>query len=171
MPNFELWHSCRKWAILPYAFTEGSTRFVDITKRFYLLQVFFVLRKKQNQVTFLHVYHHTITALFSWGYLKYLPGTSKHSQILTSTRKFSRVLANSPSDTRELSETQPNSKRLQQTTSASCQIRNYKWNKYRQMRQAEVKAFRPSPVDLFYFAKILRISIKFSRSNYGKYTL
>jgi elongation of very long chain fatty acids protein 7 len=36
--------------------------------------VFFVLRKKQNQVTFLHVYHHTITALFSWGYLKYLPG-------------------------------------------------------------------------------------------------
>ncbi|XP_026470359.1 elongation of very long chain fatty acids protein AAEL008004-like [Ctenocephalides felis] len=36
--------------------------------------VFFVLRKKQNQVTFLHVYHHTITALFSWGYLKYVPG-------------------------------------------------------------------------------------------------
>ncbi|GLH03291.1 Elongation of very long chain fatty acids protein [Gryllus bimaculatus] len=35
--------------------------------------VFFVLRKKQNQVTFLHVYHHTITALFSWGYLKFLP--------------------------------------------------------------------------------------------------
>ncbi|EEB15720.1 elongation of very long chain fatty acids protein, putative [Pediculus humanus corporis] len=36
--------------------------------------VFFVLRKKQNQVTFLHVYHHTVTCLFSWGYLKYLPG-------------------------------------------------------------------------------------------------
>lgn len=36
--------------------------------------VFFVLRKKQNQVTFLHVYHHTITAVFSWGYLKLLPG-------------------------------------------------------------------------------------------------
>lgn len=36
--------------------------------------VFFVLRKKQNQVTFLHVYHHTITALFSWMYLKYAPG-------------------------------------------------------------------------------------------------
>ena len=38
--------------------------------------VFFVLRKKQNQVTFLHVYHHTVTCLFSWGYLKYLPGDS-----------------------------------------------------------------------------------------------
>nr|CAD7450317.1 unnamed protein product [Timema bartmani] len=37
-------------------------------------QVFFVLRKKQNQVSFLHVYHHTVTALFSWGYLKFLPG-------------------------------------------------------------------------------------------------
>lgn len=36
--------------------------------------VFFVLRKKQSQVTFLHVYHHFITAFFSWGYLKYLPG-------------------------------------------------------------------------------------------------
>jgi hypothetical protein len=36
--------------------------------------VFFVLRKKQNQVTFLHVYHHSITALFSWCYLKLLPG-------------------------------------------------------------------------------------------------
>ncbi|KAH0944884.1 hypothetical protein HN011_010182 [Eciton burchellii] len=36
--------------------------------------VFFVLRKKQNQVTFLHVYHHTITAVCSWCYLKLLPG-------------------------------------------------------------------------------------------------
>ncbi|GAB1862107.1 Elongation of very long chain fatty acids protein [Camponotus japonicus] len=36
--------------------------------------VFFVLRKKQNQVTFLHVYHHSITAVFSWCYLKLLPG-------------------------------------------------------------------------------------------------
>nr|XP_012154372.1 PREDICTED: elongation of very long chain fatty acids protein 7-like [Megachile rotundata] len=35
--------------------------------------VFFVLRKKQNQVTFLHVYHHTMTSVFSWCYLKFLP--------------------------------------------------------------------------------------------------
>lgn len=40
---------------------------------------FFVLRKKQNQVTFLHVYHHTITALFSWMYLKYAPGILKEN--------------------------------------------------------------------------------------------
>ncbi|XP_012288517.1 elongation of very long chain fatty acids protein 7 [Orussus abietinus] len=36
--------------------------------------VIFVLRKKNNQVTFLHVYHHTVTALFSWCYLKLAPG-------------------------------------------------------------------------------------------------
>lgn len=36
--------------------------------------VFFVLRKKQSQVTFLHVYHHSIMMAFSWGYLKFLPG-------------------------------------------------------------------------------------------------
>lgn len=43
--------------------------------------VFFVLRKKQSQVTFLHVYHHAITMFFSWGYLKYLPGTLKITRI------------------------------------------------------------------------------------------
>ncbi|KAK4875913.1 hypothetical protein RN001_012335 [Aquatica leii] len=37
--------------------------------------VFFVLRKKQSQVTFLHVYHHTNTMFFSWVYLKFLPGS------------------------------------------------------------------------------------------------
>ncbi|XP_011877661.1 PREDICTED: elongation of very long chain fatty acids protein AAEL008004 [Vollenhovia emeryi] len=36
--------------------------------------VFFVLRKKQNQISFLHVFHHSITAVFSWAYLKFLPG-------------------------------------------------------------------------------------------------
>ncbi|XP_072758487.1 very long chain fatty acid elongase AAEL008004 [Anoplolepis gracilipes] len=40
----------------------------------FLDTVFFILRKKQNQVTFLHVYHHSITAFFSWCYLKYIPG-------------------------------------------------------------------------------------------------
>ncbi|XP_053994486.1 elongation of very long chain fatty acids protein 7-like [Hylaeus volcanicus] len=36
--------------------------------------VFFVLRKKQNQVSFLHVYHHTVLVVFGWVYVKYLPG-------------------------------------------------------------------------------------------------
>ncbi|XP_026751278.1 elongation of very long chain fatty acids protein 7-like [Galleria mellonella] len=33
--------------------------------------VFFVLRKKEKQITFLHVYHHVIMALYSWSYLKF----------------------------------------------------------------------------------------------------
>lgn len=36
--------------------------------------VFFIFRKKQNQVTFLHVFHHSITVVASWCYLKFLPG-------------------------------------------------------------------------------------------------
>lgn len=32
------------------------------------------MRKKQNQVTFLHVYHHTGMQLLAWHSVKYLPG-------------------------------------------------------------------------------------------------
>lgn len=39
-----------------------------------LLQVFFILRKKQSHVTFLHVYHHTNMVLSTWAYLKYVKG-------------------------------------------------------------------------------------------------
>ncbi|CAH0728005.1 unnamed protein product, partial [Brenthis ino] len=35
--------------------------------------VFFVLRKKYNQVTFLHLYHHSIMMIGTWAYLKYWP--------------------------------------------------------------------------------------------------
>ncbi|KAI5637478.1 GNS1/SUR4 family domain-containing protein [Phthorimaea operculella] len=35
--------------------------------------VFFVLRKKWNQITFLHVYHHTIMYFVTWLVLKYEP--------------------------------------------------------------------------------------------------
>ncbi|XP_075970164.1 very long chain fatty acid elongase 7-like [Anticarsia gemmatalis] len=35
--------------------------------------IFFVLRKKYSQVTFLHVYHHAVLIINSWGILKYEP--------------------------------------------------------------------------------------------------
>ncbi|CAH2074986.1 unnamed protein product, partial [Iphiclides podalirius] len=35
--------------------------------------VFFVLRKKNSQITFLHVYHHTIMVAITWSTLKYEP--------------------------------------------------------------------------------------------------
>ncbi|XP_049865781.1 elongation of very long chain fatty acids protein 7-like isoform X2 [Pectinophora gossypiella] len=36
--------------------------------------VFFILRKKFNQVSFLHVYHHTGMVMLVWGAVTYLPG-------------------------------------------------------------------------------------------------
>nr|XP_018901260.1 PREDICTED: elongation of very long chain fatty acids protein 1 [Bemisia tabaci] len=36
--------------------------------------IFFVLRKKDNQVSFLHVYHHTTMPMIAWGAAKYFPG-------------------------------------------------------------------------------------------------
>ena len=36
--------------------------------------IFFVLRKKQNQVSFLHVYHHAGMVVGGWAATKYLPG-------------------------------------------------------------------------------------------------
>lgn len=36
--------------------------------------VFFVLRKNQHQVTFLHVYHHTVMVMWAYYYLKYAFG-------------------------------------------------------------------------------------------------
>ncbi|KAK4875914.1 hypothetical protein RN001_012336 [Aquatica leii] len=36
--------------------------------------VFFVLRKKDKQITFLHLYHHTVMPIISWGCTKYFPG-------------------------------------------------------------------------------------------------
>ena len=58
---------------------ELSTRY----HMFFLLKlldfgdtIFFVLRKKQNQVTFLHVYHHVGAALMAWGGVKWYAGGS-----------------------------------------------------------------------------------------------
>lgn len=36
--------------------------------------VFFVLRKKERQISFLHMYHHTVMPMISWGTTKYFPG-------------------------------------------------------------------------------------------------
>ncbi|KAK7868142.1 hypothetical protein R5R35_003018 [Gryllus longicercus] len=36
--------------------------------------IFFVLRKKNNQISFLHLYHHSNMVFLSWGGVKYFPG-------------------------------------------------------------------------------------------------
>lgn len=46
------------------------------------MQVFFVLRKKQSQVTFLHIYHHSNMAVSTWAYLKYLKGRESPTPVI-----------------------------------------------------------------------------------------
>lgn len=36
--------------------------------------IFFILRKKENQITFLHVYHHAGMIIVTWVGTRYLPG-------------------------------------------------------------------------------------------------
>lgn len=43
----------------------------------FLETLFFVLRKKQNQVSFLHLYHHCAVVALLWSFLKYSGGISE----------------------------------------------------------------------------------------------
>lgn len=40
----------------------------------FFCQIFFVLRKKNNQVSFLHIYHHTAMAYGVYFYLRFMSG-------------------------------------------------------------------------------------------------
>ncbi|CAH2074990.1 unnamed protein product, partial [Iphiclides podalirius] len=52
--------------------------------------VFFVLRKKDNQVTFLHVYHHSI--MVTWAWLYYVHEPSDHFVVVGLINSFVHVL-------------------------------------------------------------------------------
>ncbi|BET00396.1 GNS1/SUR4 family [Nesidiocoris tenuis] len=52
--------------------------------------VFFVLRKKDNQITFLHLYHHTMMPMAAWGTTKYYPGG--HPAFIGSINSFVHVI-------------------------------------------------------------------------------
>ncbi|PNF22828.1 hypothetical protein B7P43_G02162 [Cryptotermes secundus] len=55
-----------------------------------LLQVFFVLRKKSNQVTFLHVYHHIMMLFTVWAATKFVPGG--HGEMVVYVNSFVHVV-------------------------------------------------------------------------------
>lgn len=54
------------------------------------LQIFFVLRKKDRQITFLHMYHHTVMPMISWGAAKYYPGG--HGSFIGMINSFVHVI-------------------------------------------------------------------------------
>ncbi|CAH0407549.1 unnamed protein product [Chilo suppressalis] len=86
--------------LLNYECTEREDLMKDVVTGiyYYLLAklselldtVFFILRKKQRQVTFLHVYHHTIMLWNPWITLKY--GATYTMAFLGSTNSFVHVI-------------------------------------------------------------------------------
>jgi len=44
--------------------------------------MFFVLRKKSSQITWLHVYHHSVTPLETWVLVKFLAGELSRPAII-----------------------------------------------------------------------------------------
>lgn len=56
-------------AILTYSYHTFLLKLVELMET-----VFFVMRKKQNQVSKLHVYHHASTAILTWIMAKYVGG-------------------------------------------------------------------------------------------------
>jgi hypothetical protein len=66
--------------------SEKMVRFLNWYWYFFILRlsefsetIVFVLRKKQNQVSFLHVYHHITVVAIVWIFLKYSDGISGNS--------------------------------------------------------------------------------------------
>ncbi|KAI9551252.1 hypothetical protein GHT06_002295 [Daphnia sinensis] len=66
---------------MDYSENEGALRLVFMGYCLYISKLidfldtlFFVLRKKENQITFLHVFHHTLTPLSVWLGFRYIPG-------------------------------------------------------------------------------------------------
>ena len=49
-------------------------RVFTVLNVFYVCQVFFIMRKKFNQVSFLHVFHHGIMPFSWWFGVKFVPG-------------------------------------------------------------------------------------------------
>jgi GNS1/SUR4 family. len=70
---------------------RNHLKFQILTHTFsFSLQVFFVLRKKHNQITFLHMYHHTVMPMVSWGAAKYYPGG--HGTFIGTINSFVHVI-------------------------------------------------------------------------------
>jgi len=57
-----MWMAFATWAYFLNKYSDFADTF------------FFIAKKKDNQVTFLHVYHHAVMPLYSWMMVRWLPG-------------------------------------------------------------------------------------------------
>lgn len=71
-------HSCTP---LPREIHPHWSKFTEASYLYFLSKIidlldtiFFIVRKKQNQATFLHVYHHAMMVLACWGFLRFFKG-------------------------------------------------------------------------------------------------
>jgi len=62
------------WNEEPIIIANGCHTYFLLKLADLLDTVFFVLRKKNNQITFLHLYHHTGMVLLTWNATKFFPG-------------------------------------------------------------------------------------------------
>lgn len=62
------------WNKVPMIIANGCHTYFLLKVVDLLDTVFFVLRKKDNQITFLHLYHHTGMVILTWNATKFFPG-------------------------------------------------------------------------------------------------
>ncbi|XP_050342677.1 elongation of very long chain fatty acids protein 7-like [Nymphalis io] len=79
----EIWIPNYKLFCEPVDFSDSKTAIDIATLSYYYYltkyldlmdTIFFVLRKKYNQISFLHIYHHTGMVMLIWGAVTYMPG-------------------------------------------------------------------------------------------------
>nr|QXU64635.1 fatty acid elongase 24 [Blattella germanica] len=96
-------HKIRKYNVIffceapNYSTTEEGLETSRLSWFYFMLKlvdlsdtVFFILRKKFSQVTFLHVYHHAMMFVFVWGIVRYVPGG--HGSIVGYINSYVHIL-------------------------------------------------------------------------------
>ncbi|XP_068674601.1 very long chain fatty acid elongase 5-like [Montipora foliosa] len=73
IPNFDSFVNRCTTSVVTKDYLPAFVTFAGCQSLWKLDTFFFILRKKNNQVSFLHVYHHAATCIFWWMRCKYMP--------------------------------------------------------------------------------------------------
>jgi hypothetical protein len=87
-------HHMKTWLAILYTLPRMCKDRRMLPNNALLLQFFFVLRKKDNQVTILHLYHHTVTPLETWVCVKFIAGMWYTSSLCSYVRALVGLLQN-----------------------------------------------------------------------------